>query len=77
VLLDSGVRASELTALDLSDLDLVQSSLFVRSGKGRKSRHVFVGKKTRRQLRRWIRFRGRQDGPLFTKKDGERLEYGG
>jgi site-specific recombinase XerD len=77
VLLDSGVRASELTALNLCDLDLVQSSLFVRSGKGRKPRHVFVGKKTRRQLRRWIRFRGRQDGPLFTKRDGERLEYGG
>ncbi|MFZ6026693.1 MAG: tyrosine-type recombinase/integrase [Chloroflexota bacterium] len=77
VLLDTGVRAFEMTAFDLVDLDLGDSSLFVRKGKGRKARTVYIGKKSRRALRAWLRQRGSDPGALFTTQDGERLTYWG
>ena len=42
-LLDSGVRASELLALDVGDFDALTGALRVRLGKGRKTRMTFVG----------------------------------
>jgi len=56
VLVDSGVRCAEATALCWGDVDLVSGSVQVRAGKGRKDRTVAVGYKTRRALlayRRW------------------------
>jgi len=41
-LLDSGLRASELTALNLTDLESSTGTLEVRRGKGRKPRVAFV-----------------------------------
>ena len=49
-LLDSGVRASELLALDVGDLDTLTGALRVRLGKGRKQRVAFVGTRTRKAL---------------------------
>lgn len=40
LLYSSGLRLTELTSLDLVDLDLPGGSLLVRQGKGRKSRHI-------------------------------------
>jgi integrase len=38
----------------------------VREGKGSKARTAVYGLGTADALRRWIRFRGRDEGPLFT-----------
>lgn len=76
-LLDSGLRASELTNLAFSDLDLVESSILVRQGKNRKPRVVFIGQKTRRTMRAWLRVRGTNRYALFCTTAGEKLSYWG
>lgn len=76
-LLDSGLRASELTALNLSDLELSTGTLEVRRGKGRKPRVTFVGSVTRKAIRQWIKYRGDEAGALFTTQEGEPLTYWG
>jgi len=43
VLVDSGLRASELCALTWADVNLISGRVFVRSGKGAKDRWVFLG----------------------------------
>jgi integrase/recombinase XerD len=77
VLLDTGVRAAELCALDFSDLDLTSSSLQVRQGKGRKPRTVFIGKRSRRAIRSWLRCRGSGGNSLFLTDEHERITYWG
>jgi integrase/recombinase XerD len=75
-LLDTGVRLGELIRLDLVDLQLRELTIRVRSGKGDKERHVFMGRSLSRALRTWIEARGAfsQDGPLFMTRWGERLD---
>jgi site-specific recombinase XerD len=73
-LLDSGARAREFLALNISDVDFVSGSVDIRKGKGGKSRTVFVGKKSRKALRAYIRVRGDNDPALWVTKDnGTRL----
>lgn len=52
-LLDSGVRASELVALNVGDIDLKTGVVLVRLGKGQKARNTYVGARTRKQIRRY------------------------
>ena len=54
-LLDKGVKASETCAINLEDIDLRSGSVLIRSGKGRKPRTIFLGKKSRRALRAYLR----------------------
>lgn len=75
VLLDTGVRASELCNINLDDINLADSSMLIRQGKGKKPRFVFYGKKTRKQLRKWLSFRGMDGSSLFTNKEGDRIAY--
>jgi site-specific recombinase XerD len=51
---DSGLRAGELCRLELSDMDLEQGIILVRSGKGAKDRWVAIGEVTRSALRPWL-----------------------
>lgn len=81
-LLDSGVRASELCALKVGDLDMDTGAMIVQLGKGQKGRTVYVGPKTRKQIKRYfIKERANEQGegePLFTRQDGGgRMEYDG
>jgi len=76
-LLDTGLRASELTALDVADLDLAESLLTVRRGKGGKVRSVPMGATCRRAVRRWLRERPAGGAALFCGPDGSRLTYWG
>ncbi|MFZ1768031.1 MAG: tyrosine-type recombinase/integrase [Caldilinea sp.] len=68
-LLDSGVRASELCALNVGDVD-VAGTVTVRLGKGQKGRLTYIGARTRKQLLRYFTLeRGGKpdaDEPLFT-----------
>jgi integrase/recombinase XerD len=77
VLADSGLRASELTSLDLQDVDVWSGSISVRCGKGGKSRTVFIGQRTRRALRLWLKQRSNVGSALFTSNEGTRLRYFG
>ena len=53
----SGLRLSELTALDVQDLDLDAGMVYVRSGKGGKARYVPVGSKACTAVEAWLRIR--------------------
>jgi integrase/recombinase XerC/integrase/recombinase XerD len=74
-LLDTGMRAAELLALDLGDLDLQKGALLIRSGKGGKPRTAFVSQDTRRALRAYVKMAGDLAGALFVTVEGERMSY--
>ncbi len=73
----SGLRLSELTALDLSDMDLPDQSLMVRSGKGGKSRLLPVGSKAITALENWLLRRATivatSESAVFISTRGTRL----
>jgi integrase/recombinase XerD len=56
-LLDTGARASEFLATNLDDLNQARGDLLIRQGKGRKPRTVYIGKKSKRALRRYLKHR--------------------
>ena len=60
-----GLRRSEAVALDLSDYDLKDGGLTVRSGKGRKARVTYVPEGARPALSAWVAVRGTAAGALF------------
>ena len=73
----SGLRLSELTALNLNDIDLADNSLIVRSGKGGKSRILPIGSKAIIALNNWLPLRLKNvlasESALFTSSKGKRL----
>lgn len=81
VLLDTGLRASELCALTVGDVDQKTGKVEIKHGaqggaKGGKGRVVYLGKATRRGL--WRYLVEREDGqdsstPLFLGKFNQRL----
>jgi integrase/recombinase XerD len=82
--LDGGLRAAELMALRVVDVDVESGQVFIVSGKGRKSRMVTVGEDTRRILRRYAFFRdavagvpSSTDAPFFQTDDGKPFRYDG
>jgi integrase/recombinase XerD len=74
-LLDTGARAVEFLSLNVEDVNLRIGSIYIAKGKGNKSRTVFIGKASRRALRRYLRTR--HTGPIWVKQNGERLSYWG
>ena len=74
VLLDTGVRRTELANLGLADLDLEGQRLRVLHGKGNKQRVVRFGARAREAVEDYLeRFRGREPGPLFLSRHGKRM----
>jgi len=74
LLLDTGIRLSELINLRMDDIDFMQSCILVK-GKGNKERVVPFGIQVRRSLRRYImHFRPDPDSPIteevFLAEDG-------
>lgn len=63
---ESGLRRFELAALQLGDLDRTARTILVRHGKGDKARIACYGIGTATALRRWLKYRGREPGALFT-----------
>ncbi len=75
-LADSGLRASEALHLLVEDWRPPDRGLFVRAGKGRKDRVVFIGPTTTRALKAWL---ARHPSPssesfLFVDRRGQPLK---
>ncbi|WP_415883211.1 tyrosine recombinase XerC [Neptuniibacter sp. QD72_48] len=72
----SGLRVSELVAIDLYSLDLSEGSLRV-VGKGRKERELPIGRKALEALDRWLDVRHElanyDENALFVSKRGSRI----
>jgi len=76
VFYSSGLRLSELTSLDCSDVDLAAGQVFIRLGKGGRSRYVPVGAKACEAISAWLSLRASfsvDDDALFVSKRGKRI----
>ncbi len=78
-LYSAGLRVSELTGLNMEDLDLAEGIATVR-GKGRQERLALLGRPALGALRRWVKGRaavvaalGAEPAALFLNKNGTRL----
>lgn len=80
-ILDTGVRASELIALNAGDLDMETGTVSIRRGKGQKQRTVHCSLKTKRAIARYMleREKPAKGEPLFAaiKPAGARLTLSG
>ncbi len=74
-LLDTGARAREFLDLNLQDVDLATGSLLIRKGKGRKPRMAFLGRKTTKALRAYLRVRHDTNPALWVSIRGDRMTY--
>lgn len=73
LLYSSGLRLSELTGLDVGDVDLTEGRVQVL-GKGRRARVVPVGRAAIDALQAWLALRGSPAaGPLFVSRRGTRI----
>lgn len=70
----SGLRLSELAALNLADIDLSEQELHVLHGKGGKQRNLPIGSKAVVALKKWLDYRSAtNDEAVFTSNKGKRL----
>jgi integrase/recombinase XerC len=71
-----GLRLSELSGLDVGDIDWQQLTVSV-TGKGRKQRHVPFGSKAETALKQWLQHRYSQadldEKALFISRNGSRI----
>jgi integrase/recombinase XerD len=74
----SGLRVSEILALQLKDIDLDHGTLTVRHGKGDKARVVGVDAGTSELIVRWLQVRSKlaigRSKPVFTTLQGEPID---
>jgi len=76
-LLDTGARASEALDVDLADVNFPTGGVFIRKGKGNKSRMVYFGKTARRALTAYLKARKDDNPALWVNEQGERFtRYG-
>ena len=76
--LKSGIRESELAALEIGDIDFAHDELTVREGKGKRERTILFMPELKRVLRRYLADRDRQDNivdeeTLFLARNGTSL----
>lgn len=76
LLYSTGLRVSEVVALDIADIDFKQQQLSV-IGKGQKTRLALIGQFAIKALQQWLPVRNRmvqpQEKALFINKYGKRL----
>lgn len=78
VLVDTGIRASELCALLIRDYEHESGRLIVRHGKGNKRRTLYLGQAAQKHLWRYLTNRGasKANDALFVTRHGTPLERG-
>jgi site-specific recombinase XerD len=76
-LFDTGARAHEFLNINLSDMDL-DGGIIIKHGKGDKPRTVYIGKTTRKAIRKYLKHR--QDNLPYlwiTEQNDDQLTYDG
>lgn len=73
LLLDTGMRLAEFLSLNREDVDLITGTILIRSGKGRKPRNVYLGEKSRQNLKKYLRLRVDSNPALWISRFGDRL----
>ena len=72
----SGLRLSELVAINFTDIDQAEAALEV-VGKGSKNRRVPIGRKAMEAIQRWLQIRSQlanaDEAALFVSKRGTRI----
>ena len=78
VLVDTGLRASELCNLLVKDYESATGRIQIRHGKGNKSRLVYAGESTRRAIWRYLteRKESRPNSPIFVTGTGLAIHPG-
>jgi integrase len=81
LLYSTGLRLGEALALNLGDVDMKNSTLFVRHGKLHKQRLVVISDSSLEALRSWLKLRGthagsQADDPLLVGQWNQRLKSG-
>ena len=76
VLVDTGIRATELCDLLVRDYEQESGRLLIRHGKGNKKRTIFLGEAGRKYLWKYLTSRGatRANDPLFITRAGTPLD---
>lgn len=77
LLLSSGLRVSELTSLEIDDVNFNDMSIHVRKGKGSKERTVYMNDLARTHLQAYLMERGNLTRNLFANVKKEALNAGG
>jgi integrase/recombinase XerD len=76
-LTDTGCRATEFLQIDLKDIDLLSGAILLRQTKGKKPRTVFVGKQTKKAIKKYLAIRSDKCQALWINDEEERLAYDG
>lgn len=78
-LVDTGCRASEFLGINVGNLDLINGEIQILHGKGGKLRTVYIGRNSRRAVRRYLKTRSElfNHSPLWITNDGCRLTISG
>jgi integrase/recombinase XerD len=79
-LLDTGARANEFLSINLDDINQARGDILIRQGKGHKPRTVYIGKQSKRALRRYLNHRKDESTALWVthpRYGSERLGYDG
>lgn len=74
VLLDSGMRNSELCHLKVEDITIKTGEVKIRDGKGGKDRTVLIGKRAKEALWRWMMERPEEAKYLFCTVQGKPID---
>ncbi len=69
----SGIRASELCNLDVTDLDFEERTIFIEQGKGAKDGIARFNEKAGEAIQKYLDHREDDKKPLFLSRTGERL----
>lgn len=73
----SGLRLSELTALDLEDVDCASGTVLVRRGKGSKARQIPLGRYAVQAIHNWLPVRSelvvQENRAMFLSRTGQRI----
>lgn len=77
-LLDTGVRAGELLAINIEDINQARGDILIRHSKGKRPRYVFMSKHTKRALRKYLNQRKDDNKALWVthpRFNSGRLKY--
>jgi integrase/recombinase XerD len=73
VMLDAGLRASEVLHVHIHDVDWKRGKILVKQGKGKKDRVLWLNESAMERLRQWKTTRKKQTELLFSTHQGRHI----